>query len=186
MSCCWHVCGHGALSETKLHLLIWPKCSLNLGDPETFLFSMEHSLGNATKNRFPEGLASLIAKHGLKQTVSFPWQLTITWQPHPIVRLTGDTRERACFHSSVMENSASRFLNRVFHFLQHKRSGQTKSQECRHESDVVGFDVITPFPEFTKRNSLVGFGFRKSWLCHSHLCNCGQVIQGFTLSFSRC
>lgn len=79
MSCCWHVCGRGALSETKLHLLIWPKCSLNLGDPETFLFSMEHSLGNATKNRFPEGLVSLIAKHGLKQTVSFPWQLKITW-----------------------------------------------------------------------------------------------------------
>lgn len=35
--------------------------------------------GKCYQKQIPEGLVSLIAKHGLKQTVSFPWQLKITW-----------------------------------------------------------------------------------------------------------
>lgn len=54
MDCYWHVHGRG-VQRQKLICLVSP----NLGDQETFLFSVEHSFGNVSTDRFQKDSIAL-------------------------------------------------------------------------------------------------------------------------------
>lgn len=81
MSCCWHVCGRGTLRD-KTSSAYLAQVFSKFRWPGNLSFFYGTQLGKCYQKQIPEGLASLIAKCGLKQTVSFPWQLRIT-KPAP-------------------------------------------------------------------------------------------------------